>query len=74
MKPDAKSIYPLVPMILRERGYRIGLFSSEPGESVHVHVAKGGNEAKFLIPIWNEHRLRKICVKSALNPWLKLPA
>ena len=36
-----------MPTVLREKGYRIGFFSSEPDEPVHVHVHKAGNEAKF---------------------------
>jgi Domain of unknown function (DUF4160) len=38
-----------MPTVLRERGYRVGFFSSEPDEPAHVHVAKAGNEAKFWI-------------------------
>jgi hypothetical protein len=33
--------------VLRERGYRIGFYSSEPDEPAHVHVHKAGHEAKF---------------------------
>ncbi len=36
-----------MPTILREKGYRIGFYSSEPDEPAHVHVIKGGCEAKF---------------------------
>jgi len=47
-----------VPTILREKGYRIGFYSSEPDEPVHVHVHKDGHEAKFwLAPVqlsWNK--------------------
>jgi hypothetical protein len=47
-----------VPTILREKGYRIGFYSSEPDEPAHVHVQKTGNEAKFwLAPVqlsWNK--------------------
>jgi hypothetical protein len=58
----------VVPTILRPRGYRIGFFSSEPDEPVHVPVAKSGNEAKFwLDPIslaWSRgfraHDIREI--------------
>ena len=47
-----------VPTVLRVKGYRIGFYSSEPDEPVHVHVHKSGNEAKFwLTPTqlsWNK--------------------
>jgi hypothetical protein len=36
-----------VPTVLREKGYRIGFYSSEPDEPAHVHVQKAGCEAKF---------------------------
>jgi len=57
-----------VPTIPREKGYRIGFFSSEPNEPAHVHVIKAGCEAKFwLSPVqlsWNksfrEPELREI--------------
>jgi hypothetical protein len=57
-----------VPTILRERGYRVGFYSSEPEELAHVHVVKAGCEAKFwLAPVqlsWNkgfrEAELREI--------------
>jgi hypothetical protein len=57
-----------VPTILREKGYRVGFYSSEPDEPAHVHVYKSGNEAKFwLSPVqlsWNkgfrETELREI--------------
>jgi len=57
-----------MPTVLSARGYRIGFFSSEPNEPVHVHVAKAGNEAKFSIdPVslaWSRgfraHDLREI--------------
>ena len=57
-----------MPTVLREQGYRIGFYSSEPDEPVHVHVHKAGCEAKFwLSPVqlsWNkgfrEAQLRKI--------------
>jgi hypothetical protein len=58
----------VVPTILREKGYRIGFFSSEPDEPAHVHVHKAGCEGKFwLAPVqlsWNkgfrENQLREI--------------
>jgi hypothetical protein len=47
-----------VPTILREKGYRIGFYSSEPDEPAHVHVTKAGCEAKFWLgPVqleWNK--------------------
>ena len=47
-----------MPTILREKGYRIGFYSSEPDEPAHVHVHKAGHEAKFwLDPVklsWNK--------------------
>jgi hypothetical protein len=47
-----------VPTILRQKGYRIGFYSSEPDEPPHVHVQKSGCEAKFwLAPVqlaWNK--------------------
>ena len=45
-----------MPTVLRVKGYRIGFYSSEPDEPVHVH--KAGHEAKFwLAPVqlsWNK--------------------
>ena len=57
-----------MPTILRERGYRVGFYSSEPDEPAHVHVMKAGCEAKFwLEPVrlswskgYREHDLREI--------------
>lgn len=47
-----------MPTVLREKGYRVGFYSSEPDEPAHVHVHKAGCEAKFwLAPIqlsWNK--------------------
>jgi hypothetical protein len=47
-----------VPTIFREKGYRVGFYSSEPEEPAHVHVIKSGSEAKFwLAPVqlsWNK--------------------
>ncbi len=47
-----------MPTVLREKGYRIGFYSSEPDEPAHVHVHKSGHEAKFwLAPVqlsWNK--------------------
>lgn len=43
---------PAVPAVLREKGYRIGFYSSEPDEPAHAHVRKAGCEAKFwLAPV-----------------------
>ncbi|MGA2543443.1 MAG: DUF4160 domain-containing protein [Verrucomicrobiota bacterium] len=37
---------------MREKGYRIGFYSSEPDGPAHVHVHKSGGEAKFwLAPV-----------------------
>ena len=57
-----------MPTVLRVKGFRIGFYSSEPDEPAHVHVHKGGNEAKFWLgPVqlsWNkgfrEAELREI--------------
>ena len=47
-----------MPTVLREKGYRIGFYSSEPDEPPHVHVHKAGCEAKFWLgPVqlsWNK--------------------
>lgn len=45
-----------MPTIFRQNGYRFFFYSNEgsPREPVHVHVAKGGGEAK----IWLESELR----------------
>jgi len=36
-----------MPTVLQVRGYRFGFFSSDWHEPYHVHVTKGGCEAKF---------------------------
>lgn len=36
-----------MPTVLRIKGYRIGFFSSDFDEPPHVHVDKGGSQAKF---------------------------
>lgn len=36
-----------MPTILRWEGYRAFFYSNEGGEPAHVHVRKGGAEAKF---------------------------
>jgi Domain of unknown function (DUF4160) len=40
-----------VPVILRNAGFRFFFYSNEgdPREPIHVHVRKGGGEAKFWI-------------------------
>ena len=44
-----------MPFILVE-GYRIGFYSNEAGEPPHVHVIRGGSEAKFwLSPVLLAH-------------------
>ena len=47
-----------MPTVLRIKGYRVGFYSSEPDEPTHVHVHKGGHEAKFWLgPVqlsWNK--------------------
>lgn len=46
-----------MPTVLRERGYRFSFYSYGLGEPIHVHVTKGGCEAKYwLQPVrlaWN---------------------
>ena len=42
-----------MPTVFRRSGYRFFFFSNEgdPREPLHVHVRRGGNEAKFwLVP------------------------
>jgi hypothetical protein len=36
-----------MPTVLRIKGFRIGFFSADFDEPPHVHVDKGGNQAKF---------------------------
>jgi len=36
-----------MPTVLRIKGYRIGFFSADGDEPLHVHVSKAGNTAKF---------------------------
>lgn len=47
-----------MPTVLRQKGYRIGFYSSEPDEPPRVHVHKAGCEAKFRLgPVqlsWNK--------------------
>jgi hypothetical protein len=39
-----------MPVVLRERGYRIEFYASDRGERRHVHVKKDGKHAK----VWLE--------------------
>lgn len=45
-----------MPTVFRERGFRFFFYSNEgsPREKVHIHVEKGGAEAKF----WLEPEVR----------------
>ena len=36
-----------MPTLLRWRGFRFSFYSREPDEPPHVHVVKGGAQAKF---------------------------
>jgi hypothetical protein len=36
-----------VPVVLRVHGYKFWFYMADIAEPPHVHVAKGGNEAKF---------------------------
>ena len=36
-----------MPAVLRWKGYRFFFYSADGWEPAHVHVAKGGNEAKI---------------------------
>jgi hypothetical protein len=36
-----------MPTVLRVKGFRLGFFSADFDEPPHVHVDKGGNQAKF---------------------------
>lgn len=46
-----------MPTVLYEKGFRFWFYASDGGEPPHVHVGKGGSEAKWwLSPIreeWN---------------------
>ena len=47
-----------MPFILIE-GYRVGFYSNERNEPPHVHVLRGGSEAKiWLSPIRSAHNYR----------------
>ena len=43
-----------MPTVLRINGYRFFFYALDRGESAHVHVAKGGGEAK----LWLEPQLK----------------
>jgi hypothetical protein len=49
-----KLIFELVPTVLIIHGFRFFFFSNEIGEPIHIHVKKGGGEAKF----WLEPELK----------------
>lgn len=57
-----------MPVILRVKGYRCWFYEADLSEPVHVHVGKGGKEAKFWMnPIsiaragrFRENELREI--------------
>lgn len=36
-----------MPVVFRERGYRVYFYSYDCNERMHVHVDKAGNSAKF---------------------------
>ena len=38
-----------MPEVFRERGWIASFYSNEGNEPVHVHVRKGGGEAKFWV-------------------------
>lgn len=38
-----------MPVVLRVRGYRFWFYSADLGEPPHVHVGRGGSEAKFWV-------------------------
>lgn len=57
-----------MPVVIRERGYRIWFYSADLDEPPHVHVGSQGYEAKFwMSPIelsrsrgFRQHELRDI--------------
>ena len=57
-----------MPTIFRVNGYRFSFYSYDLGEPVHVHVTKGGAEAKvWMNPLalaWNrkfrEHEIHEV--------------
>jgi hypothetical protein len=38
-----------MPVVFREEGYVASFYSNEGHEPVHVHIRKGGGEAKFWV-------------------------
>jgi hypothetical protein len=46
-----------MPTVFRWRGYKFLFFSLDEGEPPHVHVAKGGGQAKFWL---SDCRLAKV--------------
>ena len=56
-----------MPTIFREKGYRFSFYSYDLGEPMHVHVTKGGAEAKvWMDPLalawakgFREHEIRE---------------
>ena len=38
-----------MPVVLRIKGYRFWFYEADLDEPPHVHVGKGGNEAKFWV-------------------------
>ena len=57
-----------MPRIFEEKGYRFDFYSADLGEPAHVHVRRGGKQAKFWVdPIgiarkgrFSEHELNEI--------------
>ena len=64
-----------MPTIFREKGYRFSFYSYDLGELMHVHVTKGGAEAKvWMNPLslaWNkkfrDHEIRELLDIVAAN-------
>jgi len=60
-----------MPTLLRWRGYRFHFYSREPDEPPHVHVIKGGAQAKFWLSDCSlvksvgfpDHEIRRIAGK-----------
>jgi len=38
-----------MPVVLRVKGYRFWFYQADLNEPPHVHVGKGGNEAKYWV-------------------------
>ena len=57
-----------MPTIFREKGYRFSFYSYDLGEPMHVHVTKGGAEAKvWMNPLalawsrrYRDHEIREL--------------